>query len=83
MHTLIKVSLHSEFAVFLTHTTAAPPVHKWQMPPNLSPLFRPFSLALPDSVTFLRTTAMALGLRAPKALTNKLFMLQRMAHEQL
>ena len=53
------------------------------MPPTLSPLFRPFSLALPDSVTVLRASCMALGLRGPKALTNKLVMLQRMAREQL
>lgn len=77
-----QITLSSNVAVFLTHTDPSS-VPQWQLPPTISPFFRTFSLPLPDPAVVFRAHCMALGLKASKALANKLANLQTMARNQL
>ena len=82
MQSCTQISVRPQLAVFLTFTQD-PSSPRWQLPPSLSHHFRTFSLTWPDSTILLRAKCSALGLRAPKALANKLVSLQHMVKDQL
>lgn len=73
----LQVTLQRDIALFLTASPA------WLPPPSLSSFIRVFSFPLPDNTMVVRAHCIALGLKAPKALANKLVTLQNMAREQL
>lgn len=79
---IMQISLQPQLAIFLT-STQDNSSSGWQLPPTLSHHFRTFSITLPDPMVFLRAKCSALGLRAPKALANKLVSLQSMVKDQL
>ena len=75
---LPQINLQSQLAVFVTSTSS-----HWALPYSLSTHFRTFSLPQPEPTLLLRSKVTGLGLRAPKALTNKLVTVQNMVAEQL
>lgn len=56
---------------------------QWTPPPSLSPYLRSFSFPVADPTVVVRAHCTALGLKAPRALANKLVTLQHLAQNQL
>ncbi len=69
--------------MFLTSTPPILTSSHWPPPHSMGPLLRTFSLPVPDPTLVVRAHCTALGLKAPKALANKLINLQTSANQQL